>query len=82
MRLGHTLVQHGAASATDQVLQTVAEHTVLFESHQCFTMLPAYPDIRSATVLTLRDGKLFCHRRFLRFCIFCKHTIAETLTES
>ena len=70
MRLGHTLVQHGAASATDQVLQAVAEHTVLFECHQCVTVLPAQTDVRAAAVLALRDGKLFCHRCFLRFCIF------------
>ena len=70
MRLGHTLVQHGAASATDQVLQAVAEHSVLFEGHQCVAVLPAQADIRAAAVLTLLDGKLFCHRRFLRFCVF------------
>ena len=70
MRLGYALVQHSAASAADQVLQAVAEHTVLFESYQCVTVLPAQTDIRSATVLALRDGKLFSHRRFLRFCIF------------
>ena len=82
MRLGHTLVQNGSASAADQVLQTVAKHTVLFESYQCVTVLPAQTDVRAAAVLALRDGKLFCHRCFLRFCVFCKHTIAETLTES
>ena len=82
MRLGHALVQHGAASAADQVLQTVAEHAVLFECHQCVTVLPSHADVFAAAVLTLRDGKLFCHRRFLRYCVFCKHTIAETLTES
>ena len=82
MRLSHALVQHGTASAADQVLQAVAEHTVLFEGHQRLTVLPAQTDIRAAAVLTLLDGKLFCHRRFLRFCVFCKHTIAETLTES
>ena len=70
MRLGHALVQHSTASAADQVLQAVAEHTVLFESHQCLTVLPAQTDIRAAAVLALRDGKLFSHRRFLRFCIF------------
>jgi len=70
MRLGHTLVQHGAASAADQVLQAVAEHTVLFEGHQCLAVLPAYADIGAAAVLALLDGKLFCHCRFLRFCIF------------
>ena len=82
MRLGHTLVQNGSASAADQVLQAVAEHAVLFEGRQCVTVLPAQTDIRAAAVLTLLDGKLFCHRRFLRFCVFCKHTIAETRTES
>lgn len=82
MRLGHALVQDGAASAADQVLQAVAEHAVLFECHQSLAVLPAHADIRSTTVLTLRHRKLLCHRRFLRFCIFCKHTIAETLTES
>ena len=82
MRLGHTLVQNGSASAADQVLQTVAEHAVLFECHQCFAVLPADADVRAATVLALLHWKLLCHRRFLRFCIFCKHTIAETLTES
>ena len=82
MRLGYALVQDGSTSAADQVLQAVAEHAVLFEGHQCVTVLPAQTDIRAAAVLTLRDGKLFCHRRFLRFCVFCKHTIAETLTES
>ena len=82
MRLGHALVQHGAASAADQVLQAVAEHTVLFEGHQCVTVLPADADICTTAVLALRHRKLLYHRRFLRFCIFCKHTIAETLTES
>ena len=82
MRLGHALVQHGAASAADQVLQAVAEHTVLFECHQCFAVLPAQTNIRAAAVLTLLHWKLLCHRRFLRFCVFCKHTIAETLAES
>ena len=82
MRLSHALVQHGSASAADQVLQAVAEHSVLFESYQCVTVLPAQTDVRAAAVLALRDGKLFCHRRFLRFCVFCKHTIAETTTES
>ena len=82
MRFGHALVQHGTASAADQVLQAVAEYTVLFEGHQCVTVLPAQTDIRAAAVLTLLHWKLLCHRRFLRFCIFCKHTIAETLTES
>ena len=82
MRLGHALVQDGSTSAADQVLQAVAEHAVLLESHQCLAVLPAYTDIRAAAVLALLDGELFCHRRFLRFCVFCKHTIAETLTES
>ena len=82
MRLGHALVQHGTASTADQIPQAVAEHAVLFEGHQCVTVLPAYADVRAATVLTLLHWKLLCHRRFLRFCIFCKHTIAETLTES
>ena len=82
MRLGHALVQHGTAFAADQVLQAVAEHAVLFECHQCVTVLPAQTDVRAAAVLTLLDRKLLCHRRFLRFCVFCKHTIAETLTES
>lgn len=82
MRLGHALVQHSTASAADQVLQAVAKHAVLLEGHHCLTVLPAHADIRSATVLTLRDGKLFCHSRFLRYCVFCKHTISETLTES
>ena len=70
MRLGHALVQDGSTSAADQVLQAVAEYTVLFEGHQCVTVLPAQADIRAAAVLTLLDGKLFCHRRFLRFCVF------------
>ena len=70
MRLGHALVQHGAASAADQVLQAVAEHTVLFEGHQCVAVLPAQTDVRATAVLALRDGKLFCHSRFLRFCVF------------
>ena len=70
MRLGHTLVQHGAASAADQVLQAVAEHAVLFESHQCLAVLPAYADIGAAAVLALRYRKLLCHSRFLRFCVF------------
>jgi len=82
MRLGHTLVQDSAASAADQVLQTVAEHAVLFECHQCVTVLPADADVFAAAVLALLHWKLLCHRRFLRFCVFCKHTIAETLTES
>ena len=82
MRLGHALVQHGAASAADQIPQAVAKHAVLLEGHQCFAVLPSHADIGAAAVLTLLDGKLFCHRRFLRFCVFCKHTIAETLTES
>ena len=82
MRLGHALVQDGSTSAADQVLQAVAEHTVLFESYQCVTVLPSQTDVRSAAVLTLLHRKLLCHRRFLRFCVFCKHTIAETLTES
>ena len=34
MRLGYALVQHGAASAADQVLQAVAEHAVLFANTQ------------------------------------------------
>ena len=70
MRLGHALVQHGAASAADQVLQAVAEHAVFFEGHQRVTMLPAQTDIRAAAVLALLEGKLFCQRRFLRFCVF------------
>ena len=82
MRLGHTLIQDGTASAANQILQAVAEHTVLFEGHQCVTVLPAQTNIRAAAVLTLLHWKLLCHRRFLRFCVFCKHTIAETLTES
>ena len=81
MRLGHALVQDCTASAADQVLQAVAEHTVLFEGHQCITVLPAHADIRSATVLTLLHWKLLCHSDFLH-SFFCKHTIAETLTES
>ena len=82
MRLGYALVQHSAASAADQVLQAVAEHAVLFEGHQCFAVLPADADIYTTAVLALLHWKLLCHRRFLRFCIFCKHTIAETTTES
>jgi len=82
MRLGHALVQHGTASAADQVLQAVAEHAVLFECNQCFAVLPSHADVFAAAVLTLLHWKLLCHRRFLRFCIICKHTIAETLTES
>ena len=70
MRLGYALVQDGAASAADQVLQAVAEHAVLFESHQCFAVLPSHADVRAATVLTLLHWKLLCHRRFLRFCVF------------
>ena len=70
MRFGHALVQDGSASAADQISQAVAEHAVLLEGHHCLTVLPAQTDIRSATVLALRDGKLFSHRRFLRFCIF------------
>ena len=81
MRLGYALVQHGAASAADQVLYTVAEHTVLFESYQCVTVLPAQADVHAAAVLTLLHRKLLCHSDFLHSC-FCKHTIAETLTES
>ena len=82
MRLGYALVQHSAASAADQVLQAVAEHAVLFECNQCFAVLPSHADVFAAAVLALLHWKLLCHRRFLRFCIFCKHTIAETLTES
>ena len=82
MRLGYALVQHSAASAADQVLQAVAEHAVLFECHQCFAVLPSHADVFAAAVLTLLHWMLFCHRRFLRFCVFCKHTIAETLAES
>ena len=74
MRLGHALVQHSTASAADQVLQAVSEHTVLFESHQCFTVLPAYTDVCAAAVLAQRDVKLFCHSDFLHLC-FCKHNI-------
>ena len=70
MRLGHALVQHSTASAADQVLQAVSEHTVLFESHQCFTVLPAYTDVCAAAVLALLHRKLLCHNDFLRFCIF------------
>ena len=82
MRLGHALVQDSAASAADQVLQAVAEPAMLFEGHQRIAVLPADTDISATAVLALLDGELFCHRRFLRFCIFCKHKIAETLTES
>ena len=82
MRLGHALVQDSAASAADQVLQAVAEPAMLFEGHQRIAVLPADTDISATAVLALLDGELFCHRRFLRFCVFCKHTIAETLTES
>ena len=70
MRLGHALVEHGAASAADQVLQTVAKHAVLFEGYQRIPVLPAHTDARAATVLALLNWKLFCHSRFLRFCIF------------
>ena len=70
MRLGHTLVQDGSASAADQVLQAVAEHTVLFESYQCVTVLPAQTDVRAAAVLTLLHRKLLCHSDFLHSCFF------------
>ena len=70
MRLDYALVQHGAASAADQVLQAVAEHAVLFEGHQSLSVLPAHADIFSAAVLALLHWKLLCHRRFLRFCFF------------
>ena len=70
MRLGYALVQHGAASAADQVLQAVAEHAVLLEGHQRITVLPAHADIRSATVLTLLHRKLLCHSDFLHSCFF------------
>ena len=73
MRLGYALVQDGAASAADQVLQAVAEHAVLFEGHQCLAVLPAYADIRSATVLTLLHRKLFCHSDFLHSCFLQTH---------
>ena len=53
MRLGYALVQHGAASAADQVLQAVAEHAVLFEGHQSLAVLPAHTDVFAAAVLTL-----------------------------
>ena len=81
MRLGHTLVQDVSASAADQVLQAVAEHAVLFEGHQSFTMLPAHADVRAAAVLTLFHWKLLHHRQLLHFH-FCKHTIAEVRAES
>jgi len=70
MRLSHALVQHSTASAADQVFQAVAEHTVLFKSHQCLTVLPPQTDVRAAAVLTLLHRKLLCHNDFLRFCIF------------
>ena len=53
MRLGYALVQHSAASAADQVLQSVAEHAVLFEGHQSLAVLPAHTDVFAAAVLTL-----------------------------
>ena len=65
MRLGHTLVQDGSTSAADQVLQTVAEHAVLFECHQCVTVLPSHADVFAAAVLALRHRKLLCHSDFL-----------------
>ena len=70
MRFGHALVQDGSASAADQVLQTVAKHTVLFEGHQCIAVLPAYADVCAATVLTLLHRKLLCHSDFLHSCFF------------
>ena len=57
--LGYALVQDGSASAADQILQAVAEHAVLFEGHQCVTMLPAHTDIFTAAALAL------CHRKVL-----------------
>ena len=78
MRLGHTLVQDGAASAADHVLQAVAEHAVLFEGHQCFTMLPAHADIFAAAVLALFHWKLLCHSRFLRSCFLQTHNSGNT----
>ena len=70
MRLGYALVQHGAASAADQVLQAVAKHAVLLESHQCMTVLPAHADVFAAAVLTLLHRKLLCHSDFLHSCFF------------
>ena len=78
MRLGHALVQHGAASAADQVLQAVAEHAVLLESHQCLTVLPAYADICTAAVLALLHRKLLCHSDFLHSCFLQTHNSGNT----
>ena len=78
MRLGHALVQDCTASAADQVLQTVAEHTVLFESYQCVTVLPSQTDVRSAAVLTLLYRKLLCHSDFLHSCFLQTHNSGNT----
>ena len=78
MRFGHTLVQDSAASAADQVLQAVAKHAVLLESHQCFAVLPADADIRAATVLALLHRKLLCHSDFLHSCFLQTHNSGNT----
>jgi len=78
MRLGHALVQHGTASAADQVLQAVAEHAVLFECNQCFAVLPSHADVRSAAVLTLLHRKLLCHSDFLHSCFLQTHNSGNT----
>ena len=78
MRLGHALVQHSTASAADQVLQAVSEHTVLFEGHQRLTVLPAHTDICTAAVLALLHRKLLCHSDFLHSCFLQTHNSGNT----
>ena len=53
MRFCYTLVQYSTTIPADEILQTIAKHSVIFEGHQSFAVLPTLPDIFGSTVLTL-----------------------------
>ena len=69
MGFRHALVEHSTAATADQLLQSVAQHTVFLECDLRFAVLPAKTDILAPTVLAPLNGKPICHLDHSSFSI-------------
>ncbi len=68
MRLGHALIQNGAAVSANQVSETIAEQSVVLKGDQRIAVLPAFSDVFRAAVLAPADGQFCGHSRFPFLC--------------
>ena len=82
VRFCHTLVQHCSAAAADQVLQPVSQQSVIFESDQGFSVLPAFSDVLRTAVLASGNRNLW-HSIFLLSVLLTANTqYRETIQKS